>query len=89
MASYKILFDRDVEKDLKTIPRQQVKRVLHRILSLSSDSRPAQSAKLEGTSSTYRLRIGDYRAIYQLDDKSRTVTIYHVRHRKDVYRVMR
>lgn len=87
MASYNILFDQDVEKDLSKIPKADARRVMLRITKLSSNPRPSQSLKLEGSNITYRLRVGDYRAIYQIDDPTKTITIFHVRHRKDVYRL--
>jgi mRNA interferase RelE/StbE len=86
MASYNVLFDRDVEKDLSKIPKSDVRRIMQRILRLSGDPHPPQSLKLQHSDMTYRLRVGDYRVIYQIDDRAKIITIYHVRHRKDVYR---
>ncbi|MFA4875391.1 MAG: type II toxin-antitoxin system RelE/ParE family toxin [bacterium] len=88
MAPYKVLFDQDVERDFRKIPQQYARRIIKSILILANTPRPPQCTKIEGTHSTYRLRVGDYRAIYQVDDKNRIVTIYRVRHRKDVYRSM-
>lgn len=86
MAEYKIIFDRDVEKDLARLPKKVVKNVLKKVMSLAHQPHPGQSLKLAGTTGLYRLRIGDYRAVYLIDDHMKNVTIYHVRHRKDVYR---
>jgi mRNA interferase RelE/StbE len=86
MASYKLFFDRDVEKDLSKIPKADVRRIMIKATSLYENPRPARSLKLEGSDMTYRLRVGDYRIIYQIDDRSKTITVYHIRHRKDVYR---
>ncbi|TAL36803.1 MAG: type II toxin-antitoxin system RelE/ParE family toxin [Spirochaetes bacterium] len=52
---------------------------------LGGDPRPQGSRKLVDTISSYRIRIGDYRVIYQIDDDARVVTVMHVRHRKDAY----
>lgn len=89
MASYSVLFDRDVEKDLSGIPRGEVRRIMARLLALSDNPHPPHSAKIEGAASLYRLRIGNYRAIYQIDRAGMSITVYRVRHRKDVYRSLR
>ena len=86
MASYSVFFDRDVEKDLSKIPKHDARLIMQRVMKLAGNPRPSQSLKLQHSDITYRLRIGNYRVIYQIDDRSKTVTVYHVRHRKDVYR---
>ena len=86
MAAHKIIFDRDVDKDLTKLPKHIVKNILKKVMSLSNQPRPAQSLKLTGTTGLYRLRMGDYRIIYAIDDLSKEIVVYHVRHRKDVYR---
>ena len=63
-------------------------RILEVIDSLSENPRPRQSSKLKDTERTYRLRVGDYRVIYQIDDEIKEVIVFHVRHRKDVYRYL-
>lgn len=83
---YKVLFDRDVEKDLNRIPKEIARRILAKCLSLANQPRGHQSIKLEGTENIYRFRVGDYRIIYQIDDKGKTVTVYHVRQRQSAYR---
>lgn len=88
MAAYKIIFDRDVEKDLSKIPKKIAKNILRKILALEHNPKPAQSLKLSGTDGVYRLRIGDYRAVYLLDEGRKEIVVYHIRHRKDVYRKM-
>ena len=88
MASYNVCFDRDVEKDLSKIPRPDVRRIMQRILKLSENPHPSQSLKLHHSDLTYRLRVGDYRVLCQIDDRSKIITIYHVRHRKDVYKTL-
>ena len=86
MAEYKILFDRDVEKDLGRIPKKIAINILKKAHNLCGNPRPPQSLKLTGTEGTYRLRVGDYRIIYCIDDTAHLVTVYHVRNRRDVYR---
>lgn len=88
MASYNLLFDRDVERDLAKVPKADVRKIIFKTTKLSQNPRPPQSLKLENSDMTYRLRVGNYRVIYQIDESSKTVTIYHIRHRKDVYRLL-
>jgi mRNA interferase RelE/StbE len=56
------------------------------IESLAKNPFPVQSKKLKDSESCYRLRVGDYRVIYQVDTENKFVIIYHVRHRKDAYK---
>ncbi len=86
MASYEIQWKHTAEKDLRGIDRQFISRILDVINSLSDDPFPSQHRKLQGSESSYRIRIGDYRVIYQTDIENKIIVIYHVRHRKDIYR---
>ncbi|HAJ31926.1 MAG TPA: hypothetical protein DCK79_00910 [Candidatus Atribacteria bacterium] len=54
--------------------------------SLAKNPFPRQYRKLQGTDNFYRIRIGDYRVIYQVDNNKDFLTIYYIRHRRDVYR---
>ncbi len=86
MASYEIQWKHSAEKDLRGIDKQFISRILEAINSLSDDPFPSKHRKLQGSESSYRIRIGDYRVIYQVDNDKRIIVIYHVRHRKDIYR---
>ncbi len=86
MASYEIQWKHSAEKDLRGIDRQFISRILEAINSLSDDPFPSQHRKLQGSESSYRIRMGDYRVIYQVDIENKIIVIYHVRHRKDIYR---
>jgi mRNA interferase RelE/StbE len=86
MASYEIQWKHSAEKELRGIDRQFISRILEAINSLADDPYPAQHRKLQGSESSYRIRIGDYRVIYQIDIEKKIIVIYHVRHRKDIYR---
>ncbi len=86
MDSYKILWKRSAEKDLKSIDRQFIPHILEVIEHLADEPFKLKYRKLMGTESCYRIRIGDYRVIYQIDAEKKLIVIYHVRHRKDVYR---
>ena len=85
MAQYKIVVKKSVSKDLKQIPKKDVKRILKSITALSNDPRPPQAKKLSGEEK-YRLRCGVYRVIYEIQDDQLVICIVRARHRKDVYR---
>jgi len=85
MAAYNIFFKRSVEKDLKTIPKKDLNRILDRIKKLAEDPRPSGSEKLTGQE-RYRVRQGLYRIVYSIQDNELTVWVIKVGHRKDVYR---
>jgi mRNA interferase RelE/StbE len=84
MANYKIVIKQSVSKDLRPIPNQDVKRILKRIDELAHDPRPPGSEKLTGAEK-YRVRQGNYRILYTIEDQIITVTIVKVGHRRDVY----
>ena len=87
MGLYKIDPKGSLEHDLRKIDRQFIPKILEAIESLSENSFPVQSRKMKGSESSYRLRVGDYRVIYQVSTENKIVTIYyHARHRKDVYK---
>lgn len=85
MAGYKVYFRESVEKDLRLIPKKDLKKILRRIEPLAAEPRPPGSEKLTDQE-RYRLRHGRYRILYSIQDKERTVWIVKVGHRKDVYR---
>ena len=85
MASYNIVFRQSVAKDLRSIPKQDVLRILRRIEGLADEPRPVGVEKLSGDEK-YRIRQGNYRILYTIDDDVITVTIVKVGHRRHVYR---
>ncbi len=86
MGSYEIQWKRSAERDLHDIDRQYIPRIVKTIESLAANPFPSQYCKLRGTERLYRIRVGDYRVIYQADNDAKVVVIYHVRHRRDAYR---
>jgi mRNA interferase RelE/StbE len=86
MDSYRIEWKSSAEKELKAIDRQHIPRILEAVESLTINPFPSQSRKLRDVEKSYRIRVGDYRIVYQVDEKEGMVTIYHIRHRKDIYR---
>jgi mRNA interferase RelE/StbE len=85
MAAYKVCFRESVEKDLLTIPKKDLKKILQRIQMLVEDPRPSGCEKLTGQD-RYRVRQGRYRIAYSIQDKKVTVWIVRVGHREDIYR---
>ncbi len=85
MAEYEILFKESVYKDLKTIPKADLRKILSRIKKHSDDPRPAGCEKLTGQE-RYRLRQGRYRIVYSIQDDKLTIWVVKVGHRKDIYR---
>jgi mRNA interferase RelE/StbE len=86
MESFEIRWRNSVRKDLRGLPQQEVARVVAAVAELSGNPQPHGSQKLSGSERTYRIRVGDYRVIYEVFAESRVVEIQRVRHRKDVYR---
>jgi len=85
MAVYEIFFKKSVEKDFKSIPKNELKKIIKRIGELAKNPRPQSCEKLTGQD-RYRLRQGNYRIIYSIQDKELTISIVMVGHRKDIYR---
>jgi mRNA interferase RelE/StbE len=85
MAEYEIYFKESVEKDFRTIPKKDLKKIIDCIEALSKDPRPPGHEKLTGQE-RYRIRQGLYRIIYSIQDKELTIWVVKVGHRKDVYR---
>ena len=86
MASFSIQWRTSTRKDLRKLPPREVQRVLAEVEALAENPFPHGSEKLVGTEHTHRIRIGDYRVIYEVFAGSRIVEVQRVRHRKDVYR---
>jgi mRNA interferase RelE/StbE len=85
MAVYKIFFKKSVEKDLKTIPKKDLKKILNRIKALTEDPRPPGCEKL-AEQQRYRLRQGRYRILYSIQDDELAIWVIKVGHRKGIYR---
>ena len=86
MSQFSIRFLRRARKDLEKIPTKTQDRILKAIQNLGADPYPSGSKKLEGSSDSFRIRVGDYRVIYEIADQIRVVRVNRVRHRREVYR---
>jgi len=85
MARYSVRFKKSVSKDLRAVPKQDVRRILKRIDMLADDPRPTGSEKLS-TQELYRIRQGRYRILYEIQDAVLIVIVVKVGKRSDVYR---
>lgn len=87
MESYRLLIKASAAKELERVGQKaDRRRLVARIESLATDPRPAGCEKLSGAEDKYRVRQGSYRVVYAIDDEARTITIFKIGHRRDVYR---
>jgi mRNA interferase RelE/StbE len=83
--SYAVYLKRSAEKELAGLPREVHQKIIKRLLTLKDNPRPAGARKLwEGE--RYRLRVGDYRVLYTIDDALQKIEVSAVGHRREVYR---
>jgi len=85
MAKYKILFKHSAVKELEDIPKKDIKKIIKRIQSLALNPRPSGAKKLS-YQKRYRIRQGNYRIVYSIEDNEFTVHIYKIGHRREIYR---
>lgn len=83
---HKILLERNAEKDLDRLAPGFRSRLIAAIRQLANDPRPPGCRKLIGGSNDWRIRVGVYRILYEIDDRAKILRINRVRHRSDVYR---
>ncbi|MGH3815809.1 MAG: type II toxin-antitoxin system RelE family toxin [Pseudonocardiaceae bacterium] len=81
-----VAFHPDVYKQLQQLPRHVLSAALRAIIALTHSPRPVGVKKLVGSRSDWRIRIGEYRIIYEIDEAAKTVTVLQVEHRRDAYR---
>jgi mRNA interferase RelE/StbE len=83
---YTITFARSARRELEKLQEPQRTRIFRRIEHLATDPRPRGCRKLQGSNDLWRIRVGEYRVIYSMDDADRRVDVNAVRHRSDAYR---
>ncbi|MFP5212031.1 MAG: type II toxin-antitoxin system RelE family toxin [Acidobacteriota bacterium] len=86
MSPYTVEFSRPAQKQLSKLPETIRKKIYARIESLGDNPRPEGCKKLVGAEPLYRLREGDYRIIYQVEDQVLTILVIRIGHRREVYR---
>ena len=82
---YQLIVERRAAKEIRLLPNEVLSKVIKAIDSLKQNPRPHGVKKLF-TEDGWRVRSGDYRVLYTIDDKQKIVTVYRIKHRKDVYR---
>ncbi len=83
---YQIQFRRSARKELERLQSNTAERIIHAILNLADEPRPQGCKKLQTAQDLWRIRIGDYRVVYQIDDQGRIIVVEVIAHRRDVYR---
>jgi mRNA interferase RelE/StbE len=83
---YRVLLERGAEKDLARLSSEIHDRIIKAIQALATNPRPSGCRKLAGSKNDWRIRVSDYRVIYEIADTIRVVRINRVRHRREVYR---
>ena len=87
MDVYNLCWKESVRKDLRRLPTSIITKIIKKAESLTSVPLPVDSKKLRDTEHSYRVRVGDYRIIYQLNSPDKEILVCRVRHRKDAYKV--
>ena len=83
---YEVYLERAAENDLKRLPTTTFQRIIPQIRALAENPRPSGCRKLAGSKNDWRIRVGDHRVLYEIDEKVKAVRIMRVRHRREVYR---
>ena len=83
---YEVLLERNAERDLKKLPKDIFHRIVVSVKSLAQNPKPQGSRKIIGSKNDWRIRVGDYRVIYEIDEEVKAVKIMRIRHRREAYR---
>ena len=84
--AFRIEWKKSTRKDLRKLPADTVERIVEVVENLAENPFPHGVEKLSGSEHAYRVRLGDYRIVYEVVTESKLIEIQRVRHRKDVYR---
>jgi mRNA interferase RelE/StbE len=84
--SYIIIISKSVQKQIDDLPNDVKERIVEKIQNLANEPRPDGVVKVKGSDNEYRIRVGDYRVRYEIDDESQLVQLLQCKHRKDVYK---
>jgi mRNA interferase RelE/StbE len=83
---YEVYLEHTAERDLKKLPGEIFHRMINHIKSLAEIPRPLGCRKIASTKHDWRIRVGDFRIIYEIDDKAQTVRVMRIRYRREAYR---
>jgi mRNA interferase RelE/StbE len=84
-VTYHVSLTASAEKELSGLPVRMIARIVPRLEALAIDPRPPGCKKLKGGNKEWRIRIGDYRAVYEIDDDAKTADVTRIAHRREVY----
>ena len=84
MSSYRVALAASAERELRGLPARIVARVMPRLEQLAASPRPPGCKKPKGGDHEWRIRVGDYRIVYEVDDKAKTVDVTRIAHRREV-----
>jgi len=85
VGNYAVEIKPSARKELEALPDHVLSRVVRKIQSLSDNPRPAGCKKLKGYKDLWRIRVGDWRVVYIIDDAVRVVSVTRIAHRREVY----
>ena len=85
MEFYKVIFTKSVKKDFRKIPKSEASKILNEIKELAKNPRSSKTKKLKGEK-LYRLRVGNYRVIYDIQDNLMLIFVVKLGYRSDIYR---
>jgi mRNA interferase RelE/StbE len=83
---YEVLLESRAERDLKKLPGEVFHRIIPPLKSLADNPKPKGARKISGSKNDWRLRIGDYRVIYEINERAKCVKVMRIRHRREAYR---
>ena len=84
-GSYSLIIKKSAEREWRALPKTDLRRITERIRGLAHNPRPPGNEKLS-VQDRYRIRQGDYRVVYAVDDERRTIEVVKIGHRREVYR---
>lgn len=83
---HRLIFSKAARKEALALPREIQERIRSSITGLADEPLPHGCDRLKGSEGFYRIRVGDYRVVYHVDDDDMVVTVTRIKHRRDVYR---
>lgn len=84
--AYEVYLERAAERDLRRLDAAVFREIVAVLRGLARDPRPAGCRKIAGSKSDWRVRVRDWRVLYEIDDRAKTVKVLRIRHRREAYR---
>jgi len=85
VSNYRVALSSSATRELERLPAKLIYRIVPHLERLATNPRPNGCKKLSGGDREWRIRVGDYRIIHEIDDSARTVDVVRIRHRREVY----